>query len=112
MSEFKFKLGAIVALTHSNETGEVIGRADSATSENSYNVRYRAGDGRQVESWWGESAIRAGGEQPSDAAHDYAGEAAFVGEPLRPHAPMRIVILDTLGDLEDILSRSSPVPNA
>lgn len=112
MSNFKFKLGAIVALTHSSETGEVIGRAESATSENSYNVRYCAGDGRQVENWWGESAIRAVGEQPSEAAPDYAGEAAFVGEPLQVHKPVRIVILDTLGDLNDILAKASPLPNA
>ncbi len=111
MSEFKFKLGAIVRLTHSPETGEVIGRSEYTTAENGYLVRYRAGDGRQTECWWGESAVRAVGEQPSDAAADYAGEAAFVGEPLKPCSPMRIVILDTLGDLNDILSKASPLPN-
>ncbi|SCM79846.1 Bacteriophage protein (modular protein) [uncultured Pleomorphomonas sp.] len=112
MSNFKFKLGAIVALTHSPETGEVIGRAEYTTTENNYLVRYRAGDGRQTEAWWGESAIRAAGEQPSDAAAAYVGEAAFVGEPLKACSPVRIVILDTLGDLNDILSKASPLPTA
>lgn len=112
MSEFKFKLGAIVRLTHSSEAGEIIARSEHAASENQYQVRYRAGDGRQVENWWGESAVRAAGEQASDAAAAYAGEAAFVGEPLKPYSPMRIVILDTLGDLNDILARSSPLPTA
>ena len=112
MSEFKFKLGAIVRLTHSNETGEVIGRSEHTTSENQYLVRYRAGDGRQTECWWGECAVQAAGEQASDAAAAYVGEAAFAGEPLKACSPVRIVILDTLGDLNDILARSSPLPTA
>lgn len=41
------------------ERGEVIARAEYQHTENNYLIRYRAGDGRQVESWWGESAIRA-----------------------------------------------------
>jgi hypothetical protein len=57
MEALKFNLNDRVVLIESEEVGTVIGRAEFTTSEPSYNVRYKAGDGRQVESWWGESAI-------------------------------------------------------
>jgi len=58
MKEFKYLLGDAVKLQRSGEEGVVIGRAEYATgSENQYQIRYKAADGRQVESWWGESAI-------------------------------------------------------
>jgi hypothetical protein len=57
--EMKHALGATVKLRHSDETGEVIGRAEYSVSEPAYYVRYKAADGRQVEQWWGESAILA-----------------------------------------------------
>lgn len=59
MPVFKFEMKQIVKLVESDETGTVIGRAEYAHSENCYYVRYKAGDGRQVESWQGESAIEA-----------------------------------------------------
>ena len=57
MHSFRFNLGDRVKLVESDETGIVMGRAEYAHSEDAYYVRYRAGDGRQVESWWGDSAI-------------------------------------------------------
>lgn len=48
-----------VRLVESGETGTVIGRADFVSAQNSYLIRYRAADGRQVEDWWGEDAIEA-----------------------------------------------------
>jgi hypothetical protein len=57
METFAFELKQIVRLIESNETGTVIGRAQYVVSEASYLVRYKAGDGRQVEGWWGESAL-------------------------------------------------------
>jgi len=42
----------------SDETGTVIGRAEYAHADNDYRVRYRAADGRQVEDWWTETAIK------------------------------------------------------
>jgi hypothetical protein len=54
---FAFELGQLVKLERSSEEGVVTGRAEYATSEPSYYVRYLAGDGRQTEAWWGESAI-------------------------------------------------------
>lgn len=54
---FKFALKQKVVITASGEAGEVTGRAEYATSENSYLLRYRAGDGRAVEQWWSESAL-------------------------------------------------------
>ena len=57
--KFAFELEAKVKLKLSGEKGEVIGRAEYTYCENHYMVRYRAGDGRQTESWWGESAIEA-----------------------------------------------------
>lgn len=56
-SIFKFSLGNTVKLALSDEQGEVIGRAEYSGAEPSYLVRYRAGDGRQVEVWQSESAI-------------------------------------------------------
>lgn len=56
---FAHELKDTVKLIESNETGTVIGRAEYTDSANSYLVRYRAGDGRQVEAWWNESAIAA-----------------------------------------------------
>lgn len=56
MSKFAFDLGAKVALK-SGETGEVVARAKYLYSKHHYLVRYTAGDGRMVESWWGESAL-------------------------------------------------------
>jgi hypothetical protein len=56
--ELKYQLGETVCLVTSEEQGEIIGRAEYAHSEPSYYVRYRAADGRQVEGWWGQSAIR------------------------------------------------------
>lgn len=53
----KFELSRTVRLIETAETGTVIARAEYLTAENSYLVRYRAADGRQVENWWGESAI-------------------------------------------------------
>jgi len=57
MDELNFELGQLVRLVRSGEEGEVIGRAEYAASEPSYYVRYAAADGRQVEQWWGESAL-------------------------------------------------------
>lgn len=55
----KYQLNQIVKLVSSEETGTIVGRAEYVSNENSYLVRYKAGDGRQVETWWSESAIQA-----------------------------------------------------
>lgn len=57
-NDWKFELGAKAQLV-SGEAGEVIGRAEYAHTERNYLLRYVAGDGRAVESWWGESALTA-----------------------------------------------------
>ena len=57
MNSFELNLDQQVAMRFSNEVGVVIGRAEYVTSENQYLVRYKAADGRQVEAWWGASAI-------------------------------------------------------
>lgn len=54
---FKFSLNQRVSLTCSGEEGEVIARAEYATSENSYYLRYCGADGRATEAWWPESAL-------------------------------------------------------
>ena len=53
----KFQLNQRVRLAESDEEGTIIARAEFETSEPSYSVRYKAGDGRQTEAWWGESAL-------------------------------------------------------
>jgi hypothetical protein len=59
MDKFKFDLKLIVRLVESGETGTVVGRAEFIASEPTYLVLYKAGDGRQVEQWWRESALEA-----------------------------------------------------
>ena len=54
---FKWELGERVSFEQSDECGLVVGRAEYLTSEPSYYVRYQAADGRQVEQWWGQSAL-------------------------------------------------------
>ncbi len=54
---YKFEMQQAVKLVGSSETGKIIGRAEFLTTERSYLVRYMAGDGRQVEVWWAESAL-------------------------------------------------------
>ena len=56
---FKLDIGTPVEITVSGEKGEIIGRAQFASSKDQYFLRYKAGDGRAVESWWEESAISA-----------------------------------------------------
>ena len=66
---FKFNLGQAVIIECSGETGQVVGRAQYLSGEQSYQVRYKAADGRAVEAWWGESALssRDQCEQPDSA---------------------------------------------
>lgn len=59
MDDLKYAVGQRVRLTESDEEGSIIGRAEYEAAEPSYLIRYRAGDGRQVQDWWGESAVRA-----------------------------------------------------
>lgn len=54
---FKFELGSKVKITASDEVGDVIGRAEYSAASNTYLIRYKAGDGRAVESWWNEDAL-------------------------------------------------------
>lgn len=58
-AEFTFDIGERVKLAASEEQGNVVGRAEYQHAEDSYLVRYKAGDGRQVEQWWTEDALEA-----------------------------------------------------
>lgn len=54
----KFNLGTFVTIKVSEESGEVIGRAEYVSrSEPQYLVRYKDGTGCAVERWWDESAL-------------------------------------------------------
>lgn len=53
----EIKLGDTVVIDCSGEFGTVIGTAQYIASEDTMLIRYRAGDGRAVESWWPVSAI-------------------------------------------------------
>jgi hypothetical protein len=57
MDSFRDKIGDTVTLKLSGETGIVIGRAEYMDAEEGYLLRYKGADGRQVESWWTNSAI-------------------------------------------------------
>lgn len=54
---FLYEIKASVKMVESAEQGTVIGRAEYESHANSYLIRYRAGDGRQVENWFDEPAI-------------------------------------------------------
>ena len=56
---FKFELNQVVAIVISKEVGQVVGRAEYATSEPVYFIRFKAADGRAVEAWWTESALES-----------------------------------------------------
>lgn len=56
---FKYELGQNVTILVSGEYGEIIGRADYTNHTNMYQIRYKAADGRAVESWWDEDALIA-----------------------------------------------------
>ena len=58
-SAFKFGINQLVELRVSNEFGEVKGRAEDSTHENSYFVHYKAADGRAVSKWFDESDLDA-----------------------------------------------------
>lgn len=58
-NNFVFDLLQYVEIDASKESGIIIARAEYATSENSYLVRYKANDGRATEAWWSESALSA-----------------------------------------------------
>lgn len=57
MIRWEFELGQRVKLVESGEEGLVIGRAEYINMPNQYLVRYRAGNGQQVEAWWAFDAI-------------------------------------------------------
>ena len=58
MTPTKFYLGQEISLDMSGEEGIVIGIAQYQNNqEHQYLVRYIAADGRQIESWWAESAL-------------------------------------------------------
>ena len=54
---FRFNLGQEVKLQLSEEFGYVIGRAEYASGENNYWVRYLNSTGSMVENWYFESAL-------------------------------------------------------
>jgi hypothetical protein len=56
--EHEFKLGGAVMITCSGERGRIIGLAQYEESGPDALIRYRAADGRAVESWWKISAIQ------------------------------------------------------
>lgn len=66
---FRYPLGHPVALVGSAEQGTVVGRAQHATSVDQYNIRYVAGDGRLIESWWTVDAIRDAKTADGPAPH-------------------------------------------
>ena len=53
----KFELKQNVTISASGEQGQVVARAEYATAEPSYLLRYKCADGRAVEQWWAESAL-------------------------------------------------------
>lgn len=59
MNHLSFRLGDAVIIKASGETAEVVSRAEHATAEPSYYLRYCRADGHAVEQWWSQSALQA-----------------------------------------------------
>jgi hypothetical protein len=57
---------AIAEMRPPVEGGEIIGRSEYSNSCNNYYVRYRAGDGRQTETWLAEDAIALDPRSPRE----------------------------------------------
>lgn len=70
---FKYELSQLVNIAISDEFGEVKGRAEYATHENSYFVHYKAGDGRAVSAWFDESDLAAVEDERYPGCAVYAG---------------------------------------
>ena len=58
MNQLLFQLQDDVVITASGEHGQVIGRAEYSNSCNNYFIRYKSADGRAVEQWWPEDALK------------------------------------------------------
>jgi len=54
---FVYPLGTEVQIAVSSEAGIVVGRADYINQSRQYLIRYKAADGRGIESWWAEDAL-------------------------------------------------------
>lgn len=54
----QFALNDEVTIAASGESGTIIARAEYSASAPQYLIRYKAADGRAVESWWNEDAIK------------------------------------------------------
>jgi hypothetical protein len=66
-SKFTFDMGDPVTFTvNKNLNGEVIGRAEFATSENQYLVRYADSNDNPTEQWWDEGALEEGEAEVDD----------------------------------------------
>jgi hypothetical protein len=57
--EFSYSLGQRVRIVVSGEEGEVIGLAIYSNAMPSALIRYKAADGRALDSWWCCSALEA-----------------------------------------------------
>lgn len=58
MMNLKFNLNETLEIAESGEHGLVIGKAAYVHAESSYLLRYKSADGRAVEQWWTESALK------------------------------------------------------
>ena len=59
MSPFLFNLGQSLKISASGESGIVTGRCEFLSGQPQYLLRYKAADGRAVESFWGQDALGA-----------------------------------------------------
>jgi hypothetical protein len=71
----EWSVGSLTAMRAPIEAGDVIGRVEYISDENRYLVRYRGGDGKQVEEFIPESALRLDPRMnPSPFASEGAGK--------------------------------------
>lgn len=54
----KYELDQTVSIAVSGEIGTIISRAEYVNKEPMYLIRYKCADGRAIEAWWDESALK------------------------------------------------------
>lgn len=58
----RYQLTELLTIAASGEEGQCIGIAVYTNRQTNYLIRYKAADGRAVEAWWDEDALRGSDE--------------------------------------------------
>jgi hypothetical protein len=82
---FTFELGSGVVMSTIDQSGIVVARSGSVTSENSYLVRYVTAEGDVSESWCGEGALKEADIALSKVGAERSADQQTVKAPAASH---------------------------